>query len=91
MFSNQSQKSLSSSSSSAQEQLQQQHVHLPGSHPKSHSSSGVDVNIFKNISLKSSLADIRHSYAITGHKSQGSTYDNAFIDIQDISTMPEIS
>lgn len=34
--------------------------------------------------LKDGLADLRHTYACTAHKSQGSTYDTVFIDLDDI-------
>lgn len=33
---------------------------------------------------KESVADLRPNYALTCHKSQGSTYDNVFIDLYDI-------
>lgn len=34
--------------------------------------------------FKDSFHDIRPAHAITSHRSQGSTYDNAFVDVQDI-------
>lgn len=34
--------------------------------------------------LKNKFADIDYAYAITSHKSQGSTYDNVIVDIKDI-------
>lgn len=36
--------------------------------------------------LKNKVADIRLPYAITAHKSQGSTYSNVFIDLDNLST-----
>jgi exodeoxyribonuclease-5 len=39
--------------------------------------------------LREHFADLRHSYCITAVKSQGSTYDNVFIDIPNIQQMPE--
>lgn len=38
----------------------------------------------KHFYFKESIIDIRPSYASTVHKSQGSTYDNVFIDLNDI-------
>ncbi|MCK4500468.1 AAA family ATPase [Candidatus Babeliales bacterium] len=38
--------------------------------------------------LKDSYCDLRPSYAITAHKSQGSTYDNSFVDFADIFENP---
>lgn len=38
--------------------------------------------------LKDSFCDLRPSYAITAHKSQGSTYDNSFVDFADIFENP---
>ena len=35
-------------------------------------------------SLKNMFAEIDYSYAITSHKSQGSTYDNVIVDLKDI-------
>lgn len=35
-------------------------------------------------SLKEAFHGVRHGYAITAHKSQGSTYDSAFVDFRDI-------
>jgi len=35
-------------------------------------------------SLKRMFAEIDYSYAITSHKSQGSTYDNVIVDLKDI-------
>ena len=43
-------------------------------------------NWFSYYALKNSMADLRHPYAITAHKAQGSTYDVVFIDLQDIFT-----
>lgn len=34
--------------------------------------------------LKEAFHEVRHSYAITSHRSQGSSYDICFIDLQDI-------
>lgn len=34
--------------------------------------------------LKEAFHEIRHSYAITSHRSQGSSYDICFVDLQDI-------
>jgi exodeoxyribonuclease-5 len=34
--------------------------------------------------LKKYFHDIRHCYALTTHKHQGSTYQNIFIDVNDI-------
>jgi len=34
--------------------------------------------------FKDSFNDIRPAHAITSHRSQGSTYDNAFVDVRDI-------
>ena len=36
--------------------------------------------------FKESFHSLRHAYAITAHRSQGSTYDTAFVDWQDILT-----
>lgn len=36
--------------------------------------------------FKESFHSLRHAYAITAHRSQGSTYDSAFVDWQDILT-----
>ena len=36
--------------------------------------------------FKESFHSVRHAYAITAHRSQGSTYDTAFVDWQDILT-----
>lgn len=38
--------------------------------------------------LKESYCDLRPSYAITAHKSQGSTYGNSFVDFADIFENP---
>jgi len=38
--------------------------------------------------LREHFADLRHSYCITAVKSQGSTYDNVFIDIPNVQQMP---
>lgn len=37
--------------------------------------------------LKENFIDVRHSWAITAHKSQGSTYDYAFVDYNDLITI----
>ncbi len=34
--------------------------------------------------LKNSFAEIRPAYCMTAHKSQGSTFENVFVDVQDI-------
>ena len=34
--------------------------------------------------LKEAFHGVRHGYAITAHKSQGSTYDSAFVDFRDM-------
>jgi exodeoxyribonuclease-5 len=34
--------------------------------------------------LKEAFAEIRHSYALTGHGSQGSSYSKSFVDLEDI-------
>ena len=34
--------------------------------------------------IKATFAEIDYSYAITSHKSQGSTYDNVIVDLKDI-------
>jgi len=38
--------------------------------------------------LREHFADLRHSYTITAVKSQGSTYDNVFVDIPNVQQMP---
>lgn len=38
--------------------------------------------------LKRAFASLRHAYAITCHKSQGSTFDCALVDFSDLSRMP---
>jgi len=38
--------------------------------------------------LREHFADLRHSYCITAVKSQGSTYDNVFVDIPNVQQMP---
>lgn len=38
--------------------------------------------------LQEHFADLRHSYCITAVKSQGSTYDNVFVDIPNVQQMP---
>ena len=38
--------------------------------------------------LREHFADLRHSYCITAVKSQGSTYDNVFIDIPNVQQIP---
>ena len=37
--------------------------------------------------LKNKFADIDYAYAITSHKSQGSTYDNVIVDVKDINSV----
>lgn len=39
--------------------------------------------------LKKAFCDLRPSFAITAHKSQGSTYDNVFVDYADIFANPK--
>lgn len=39
--------------------------------------------------LLRAFAEIRHAYAITCHKSQGSTFDCALVDFSDLSAMPD--
>lgn len=39
--------------------------------------------------LRNSFAQIRHSYALTCHKAQGSTFDCALVDFADLSRMPD--
>jgi hypothetical protein len=41
--------------------------------------------------IKRKYADIKYNYAITGHKSQGSTYDNAIVIMADIDQNPRVS
>jgi exodeoxyribonuclease-5 len=41
--------------------------------------------------LKKSFANIDYAYAITSHKSQGSTYDSVIVDIQDINSVGPLS
>lgn len=38
--------------------------------------------------LKDSMAQLKHAYAITAHRSQGSTYENTFVDVNDILSNP---
>lgn len=38
-------------------------------------------------SLRRSFAPLRHAYAMTTHKSQGSTFDSAIVDLNDLSKM----
>ena len=38
-------------------------------------------------SLRRSFAPLRHAYALTAHKSQGSTFDSAIVDLNDLSKM----
>lgn len=40
--------------------------------------------------LKRTFAPLRHAYAITCHKSQGSTFDCALVDFSDLSRMPDV-
>jgi len=40
-------------------------------------------------SVRDDFADIRLCYAVTVHKSQGSTFDNVFVDVNDINLMRE--
>jgi len=37
--------------------------------------------------LRKAFANLRHAYAITAHKSQGSTFDTAIIDLKDMARM----
>lgn len=37
--------------------------------------------------LRKAFAPLRHSYAITSHKSQGSTFDSSIVDLADLSRM----
>lgn len=39
--------------------------------------------------LKKAFAKLRHAYAITCHKSQGSTFDCALVDFTDLARMPD--
>lgn len=39
--------------------------------------------------LQKAFASLRHAYAITCHKSQGSTFDCALVDFSDLSRMPD--
>jgi len=39
--------------------------------------------------IRDMFADVKLGYAITAHKSQGSTYNNVFVDVRDIMTMRE--
>lgn len=39
--------------------------------------------------LKNGFAELRHAYAITAHKSQGSTFDCALVDFTDLAKMPD--
>jgi len=41
--------------------------------------------------LKNKFADIDYAYAITSHKSQGSTYDNVIVDVKDINSVSPTS
>lgn len=38
-------------------------------------------------SLRRSFAPLRHAYALTAHKSQGSTFDSAIVDLNDLGKM----
>lgn len=38
--------------------------------------------------FRDAFADIRYSHAITSHRSQGSTFDNVFVDVEDIVANP---
>jgi exodeoxyribonuclease-5 len=42
---------------------------------------------FDRFSWKETIADLRHVYALTVHSSQGSTFDNCFVDIRDCSKL----
>lgn len=47
-------------------------------------------NIVKGImALESQLANLRHTYAITAHKAQGSTYHTVFVDWENLSGMKD--
>jgi len=39
--------------------------------------------------FRNSFDDARHCYAVTAHKSQGSTYDRAFVDVENIRRNPD--
>jgi len=39
-------------------------------------------------SFKDAFADIRYSHALTSHRSQGSTFENVFVDVDDIKANP---
>jgi ATP-dependent exoDNAse (exonuclease V) alpha subunit len=41
--------------------------------------------------LKNEFSDFRFAYASTVHKSQGSTYDTVYIDLEDISVCRDLS
>lgn len=43
----------------------------------------------KGWALKNAFAPLRHAYAITAHKSQGSTFDCALVDFSDLAKMKE--
>jgi exodeoxyribonuclease-5 len=43
----------------------------------------------KGWALKKAFAPLRHAYAITAHKSQGSTFDCALVDFSDLAKMPD--
>jgi exodeoxyribonuclease-5 len=42
----------------------------------------------RNSALKNTLANLRHAYAITAHKSQGSTFHTVIVDWKSLSRMP---
>lgn len=44
-----------------------------------------------NWSLQGAFAEIRHAYASTAHKSQGSTWDGVVVDLNDLCQMPSTS
>lgn len=43
----------------------------------------------KGWALKAAFAPLRHAYAITAHKSQGSTFDCALVDFSDLEKIPD--
>lgn len=50
------------------------------------STSGERKGLWKKYyDLLRTVADVNYAYAITAHKSQGSTYDNTFVDVRNIS------
>ena len=41
--------------------------------------------------IRNAFCDMRHSYAMTSYKSQGSTFDDVFVDSKDIRSIPKAS